>query len=728
MKTSAFHYRNWAVGTKLTSLTLMLVGALLIAAILLIGYATSSVLEQRSTVQISDETRGVINMVDMFDRSISSQVERFSNMFAHAFPEKFSLDAGRTVQVGDKATPVLRNGSTDLNLDFTIPDRFTAQTGVTATIFVKSGDDFVRVSTSVKKENGERAVGTLLDRAHPGYAALLADKSYTGLATLFGKQYITKYVPIKDAGGQLIGILYVGVDISDDIKALKDRIKALKIGQTGYFYVINAQKGKDFGTLLSGPGSGNKDFGATIAGPQDEGKNLLGLKNVNGKEFIKEMLEQKEGVLHYLWDNPNTAFKGEPKMAAFSFFPKWNWVIVGEIYSEEVTAEIAAIRNRLILCGAVFLLLVGVAMNLLIKRVVTRPLARACEAASTLAGGDLTVRMPVDRQDEIGQLMGAVNGISDGLAHVVADVRRGTEQIMTASSEIATGNLDLSSRTEQQAGSLEETASAMEELTTTVKQNADNAGQANQLALSASDVASQGGAVVGKVVDTMGSINESSRKIVDIISVIDGIAFQTNILALNAAVEAARAGEQGRGFAVVASEVRSLAQRSATAAKEIKTLIDDSVNKVEEGSKLVEQAGTTMNEVVSSVRRVTDIVGEISSASQEQRDGIEQIHIAISQMEQTTQQNAALVEQAAAAAQSLQNQAQTLTASVSTFKLDETHTMAFSPAPARPAPANKLKIEPKIKSKAAPAAKLPTAKKVLPSPTDSDKGGDWEQF
>ena len=718
MQTSAFHYRSWAVGTKLTSLTLALVGALFIVAMLLISYATSTVLEHRSMNQIAGETRGVVNMVDMFDRSVNSQVERFSNMFANSFPEKFSLDASRTVQIGDKATPVLRNGNTDLNLDFSIPDRFTAQTGVTATIFAKTGDDFVRVSTSVKKENGDRAVGTLLDRAHPGYAALLADKSYSGIATLFGKQYITKYTPIKDASGQLIGVLYVGVDISGDITALTNKIKALKIGETGYFYVINAKQGKDYGTL--------------IAGPKDEGKNLLGLKDVNGKEFIKDMLAQKEGVMRYMWDNPGTTgHAGEDKIVAFSQFPSWNWVIAGETYTAEVTREIAAMRNRFMLFGAIFLVLVGAVLVIVIRQVVTRPLARAREAADKLAGGDLTARLHVNQQDEIGQLMLAVNGISDGLAHVVADVRQGTEQITTASTEIASGNLDLSSRTEQQAGSLEETASAMEELTSTVKQNADNAQQANQLAQSASEVAVQGGAVVGQVIDTMGSINASSKKIVDIISVIDGIAFQTNILALNAAVEAARAGEQGRGFAVVASEVRSLAQRSASAAKEIKVLIDDSVDKVEAGSKLVEQAGATMTEVVASVRRVTDIVGEISSASQEQRDGIEQVNHAITQMEQTTQQNAALVEQAAAAAQSLQDQAHKLTASVSTFKLDETHAMSFTAATAAtPAPLRTVTVKPAAAIKrAAPATttatKLPAAKKALPSP---DKDSDWEQF
>ena len=293
----------------------------------------------------------------------------------------------------------------------------------------------------------------------------------------------------------------------------------------------------------------------------------------------------------------------------------------------------------------------------------------AAAIAGQIADGDLAVHIETKPGDKDSLLM-AMKGMRDKLAAIVTQVRVGSETISTASTEIARGNLDLSSRTEQQAGSLEETASSMEQLNSTVKQNAENAQQANQLAVAASDVAVQGGSIVSQVVQTMESINASSQKVVDIISVIDGIAFQTNILALNAAVEAARAGEQGRGFAVVASEVRSLAQRSASAAKEIKVLIGDSVGKVENGSKLVEQAGVTMHDIVTSIRRVTDVMSEITSANSEQSSGIEQVNEAIIQIDDMTQQNAALVEQAAAAAQSLQDQAANLTALVSVFKLD----------------------------------------------------------
>jgi methyl-accepting chemotaxis protein len=314
---------------------------------------------------------------------------------------------------------------------------------------------------------------------------------------------------------------------------------------------------------------------------------------------------------------------------------------------------------------------------------ITRPLNTAVMVSRQVAQGDLTAEITVKSKDEAGQLLQALHDMNSSLRNIVSNVRVGTETINTASSEIANGNLDLSGRTEQQAGALEETASAMEQLTSTVKQNADNARQANQLAASASEVAEQGGTVVSQVVQTMASINDSSRKIVDIISVIDGIAFQTNILALNAAVEAARAGEQGRGFAVVASEVRSLAQRSAAAAKEIKGLIDDSVEKVGAGSQLVAQAGNTMDEVVASVRRVTDVMSEITAASHEQSTGIEEVNRAIAQMDENTQQNAALVEQAAAAAQSLQEQAGKLSQLVSVFNLRGEALPGMAQQPAR---------------------------------------------
>ena len=338
-------------------------------------------------------------------------------------------------------------------------------------------------------------------------------------------------------------------------------------------------------------------------------------------------------------------------------------------------------RGRMQLAGLGGLaVLIAVALAVAITRSITSPLARAVHAVETVAAGDLTHRVHSDAQDETGQLLRALDGMGDQLRNVVGQVRQGADGVASASSQIARGNLDLSSRTEEQASALQQTAASMEQMTSTVRQNADNARTANQLAVSASELASRGGQVVDQVVGTMGDIHEASRKIVDIIGVIDAIAFQTNILALNAAVEAARAGEQGRGFAVVASEVRTLAQRSADAARQIKDLITASVERVDAGNTLVEEAGVVMRDVVAGVRRVTDIVGEISAASQEQTQGLEQVQHAITQMDAVTQQNAALVEEAAAATRALEAQSVQLVQAMVHFQVGQERAVTATPA------------------------------------------------
>jgi len=421
--------------------------------------------------------------------------------------------------------------------------------------------------------------------------------------------------------------------------------------------------------------------------------------------------------------------------------------------AQEAKATYEHTRNLMLGLGLA-ILVAAAALARWITVSITRPVRQALDVANAVAAGDLTSKVEVKGNCEVAQLLQALDTMNRQLVATVSTVRSSTDAIATASSEVAAGNLDLSSRTEQQAGSLEETASSMEELTSTVKQNADNARQANTLAETATGVAARGGQVIHEVVQTMEQIHAASGKIVDIISVIDGIAFQTNILALNAAVEAARAGEQGRGFAVVAGEVRSLAQRSAAAAKEIKGLIGDSSERVEAGSRLVKDAGATMEEIVTSVRHVADILNEISSASQEQSAGIQQINEAVTQMDGVTQQNAALVEQAAAASQSLQEQAGRLTEAVAVFKLDARaggferapapaaapassapRLAVTKPAPA-PAPAPASASAPasapakRAAAVAGPAAKPAAAKPAAASraPARDVVESDWEEF
>ncbi|MFZ6675871.1 methyl-accepting chemotaxis protein [Undibacterium sp. Xuan67W] len=520
--------------------------------------------------------------------SQKSRMKHFSKQFQQAVKGEIRLDRTQLIEVGGRLTPVLQHGSTVINMDFSLVDGFFRQTGTAATVFVKDGDDFVRISTSIKKENGDRAIGTPLDRAHPGYKRLIQGESYIGYATLFGIQYITQYNPVKDASGAIIGILFVGINVSNQAQmGISTKVSLTVFGLVSLLVLI-------FIAVLSG----------------------------NLQELAPQQSE-----------------------------------------------KVASLRNWAMLTAIVAVGVLSVLMNSLIKAMVSRPLQDAMRGAQKLAAGDLTMLLHIGRRDEIGQLMQSINGIGTGLTGVVGSVRSGTDQLTVVTSEIASGNNDLSARTESQASSLEETVSTMEQLTMTVKQNATNAQRANQLVSSASQVATQGQQVVSQVVDMMSTIQQSSRKIGDIIGTIESIAFQTNILALNAAVEAARAGEQGRGFAVVASEVRNLAQRSSGAAKEIKTLIGESVSQVNTGNQLVEKAGKTMGDIVVSVQDVAEIMTQITEAGNEQSVSISEINLAIVHIDEMTQQNAALVEQAAAAASSLHEQAAKLSQVVGTFKL-----------------------------------------------------------
>jgi methyl-accepting chemotaxis protein len=503
---------------------------------------------------------------------------------------------------------------------------------------------------------------------------------------------------------------------SDAKRNAMEAIKAFRYGDGEYFWI--------------------QDMDARVVmhpiKPDLDGKDLSQTKDPTGlylfAEFSKTVKASGAGFVFYMWPKPGSAVDVQKASYVKGFAP-WGWIVGSGVYLDKINSMVWA-RSINFLIFALAIMAAIIVICLFIARSITKPMHHAIRVAQAVASGDLTTRIDVKNKNETGQLMQALKDMNASLLKTVQQVRIGTDTMATASAQIAAGNMDLSSRTEQQAGSLEETASSMEELTSTVKQNADNAKQANQLAQSASEVALKGGEVVAQVVQTMDGINSSSKKIVDIIGVIDGIAFQTNILALNAAVEAARAGEQGRGFAVVATEVRSLAQRSAAAAKEIKVLIDDSVGKVDAGSALVAQAGSTMEQVVDSVKRVTDIMAEITAASNEQSSGIEQVNHALTEMDGVTQQNAALVEQAAAAAAALEDQANSLAQVVSVFRLDTAQATApalasVAPNPGRPVAAVAAA---RPQKKAAPPRITAAASERRPKAVKPVADDSWEEF
>ncbi|MEA3123497.1 MAG: methyl-accepting chemotaxis protein [Caballeronia sp.] len=652
-----FNIRRASVGAKFAILACALAATVVASFTIAVTHLAGQQINAQALERMDDDSRAIGTMIRLYDKAVSAEVERYMTLFSSFLPTDFTLDETQKVDIGGMATPTFKAGNTPMNLDFSIPDQFLDRSGAIATVFARTGDDFVRVTTSLKKQDGARAIGTLLDRKSPAYAPMLGGKRFIGMATLFGKQYITEYKPVTDSSGRVIGALFVGVDVTPEIKTLQQNIRDLTIGQNGYFFVVDASNGPNRGKLLVHPGAG----GTTTP-----------LADERIAPF-KQMLDAKEGRLSF--DAPEIADAADPKVHGgakeiiFRTVPEWQWLIGGIAYRDELLADVHATRNRFLLIGLIVIAAFVAVLLFAVARLVGRPLAELTQASERIAAGDLSVRLATKREDDIGRLMTAIDGIATGLARIVTQVRSASADMSDGTGRIAAGSSDISLRIATQASSLEETAASMEQITSTVQQNAANTAQADQLVASASEAARAGGDAVGRVVATMGEIDASARKISDITSVIEGIAFQTNILALNAAVEAARAGEHGRGFAVVASEVRALAQRSSVAVKEIEALIAESVGRVADGYRIAEEARGTMNGIVERVARVNAIIGEISVASREQSSGIEQVNLAVSQIGEATQQNAALVGEAEQSTAGLHEQAEQLSRAVSVFRL-----------------------------------------------------------
>jgi len=864
----------------------LLVGAgvlfILGSTTLIVAWQAGGSLNRQATSELVTAVDVGERMLDVYDRNLGEATQRLYDTFLAFLPE-YDIEVGDegAVVIGEHEAPALYMGETLLNGNYDAVDRFTMATEGVATVFARTGDDFIRVTTSLRREDGLRAEGTLLARDHPAYPLMLEGRDYTGPAVLFGRDYITHYGPITDWEGNTTAIFFIGMPYGESLQALKDTMRETRIGQAGHFFAIDA--------------SGGRNHGELTVHPFLEGRRIEDLDDADGGAMLQRILAEGPGT-YRLRARLAADGRAEDLVAVVDAFEPWGWLVVGVESRSALNAASWRLFTVMGLLGLVALAILVGGLMWLSRQLITRPLGEAVEAVSEVADGNLDVQLSMDRHDEIGTLyhslqrmvdeirgrieadrrvagenlrirraldasstcvmiadtdrriiyanaavldmlraesaelrtqlpdfdvdaviggsidqfhanpahqrdllsgltgthrarirvgdahfslaaspvddddgervgyvvewvdrtaevgverevgeiieaasvgvldrrvalegkqgfhlvladgvnslldtqQASVNAVQEVLSamargdltrtidadfqgafgeikrdanrtveqlrRIVAGIQRSAEAINVAAGEIAAGNNDLSRRTESQAASLEETASSMEELTATVRQNAEHAREARGLAGGASQAAERGGSVVGEVVQTMAGISESSKRIGDIIGVIDGIAFQTNILALNAAVEAARAGEQGRGFAVVASEVRSLAQRSADAAREIKQLISESTRRVGEGSQLVDQAGAAMGEIVEQVHRVSGIIAEIAAASDEQAAGIEQVNGTVTQMDEVTQQNAALVEEASASARALEEQAGGLAEAVAIFRLEATAT------------------------------------------------------
>ena len=515
-----------------------------------------------------------VNMKRLF--SVRGRVEHLSSDFFRRFDGEFSADAASLVEIGGRAVPTVRCGTKPLNLDFSIPDSFTGETGASATVFVRLEQDFLRITTSVKAADGKRAVGTLLDRSHPAYRSLQSGRAYTGYATIFGKQYMTKYEPMRDGAGQVIGALYVGLSVHD-------------MASLGVAVRLAAWLGV---------------AGAAVA--------LAGFKLLT-------------------------------LLAAGAWMP----------YLLALLVALSA----------------GGLAYWLVRREVAIPLHAAKSAAQRMADGDLTAQVAVDRRDDIGQVLLAINSISVGLAAVVGNVRQASEAIQRGLLEVADDSRDLAGHAGQQADEVVNIVASVKNVTALVERNGQSAHEANKLVASSAGVATDSGKVVGQVVDSMESIRAGAYRIGEIVGLIDGIAFQTNILALNAAVEAARAGESGRGFAVVAAEVRALAQRSAGAAKEIAALVGDSVGQAEAGGRFAVQAGDGMRQMLASIAQAVDAVQDIDRAGRQQHEGIAEVGAAIDEMRRMSEESMEIVRRSVESMERMEQQVQLLTKAVEAFKI-----------------------------------------------------------
>lgn len=646
-------------------------------------------LEKRTEQDLAQQVMLLANSMSSYNSALADSASKLTAVFGTYFPGEFRIDPEKSVAIGDKETPAVMAGSILLNLNTQIVDRFTKVTGAVCTVFARSGDDFIRVSTSLKKEDGNRAIGTALDRKHPAYQGLLKGEDFIGKAALFGKDYMTKYMPIKDVGGKVIAVLFIGVDFTEGLKVLKEKIRSIKIGKTGYIYVLDANEGKDAGKLQIHPAK--------------EGGNILDAKDTDGREFVKDIIKMKDGVIRYHWINKELGEKvPREKSVAFHYLKEWNWIICAGASLDELSTEAKVLRNAMIVATLLVVVILVLSFMVIVRLWITKPLQQAVAETSLLAAGDF--RKVADFEaggpksvDEVEQLTAEIQHMAASLKNLLIKIDRASQEVSSAAALVNSTAEQIATGSEEVAAQSATVATAGEEMSATSGDIAHNCLMAAEGAERATKSAQSGSEVVDKTVAVMGQIAERvhesaktveglgvrSDQIGEIIGTIEDIADQTNLLALNAAIEAARAGEQGRGFAVVADEVRALAERTTRATKEIGQMIKSiqnetkgavdamelGVRQVETGTKEAARSGEALRDILEQINDVAMQVNQIATAAEEQTATTSEISNNIQQITEVVLQTSQGAHESATAASQLKGNAEELQRLVSAFKL-----------------------------------------------------------
>jgi len=681
MNTHNASFGNMSIAGKLNAVIVVAIAGVLGAAGIFLSVWLSSQLEARSVAELQRTNRQVVDMIDAYAAALERSAEMLGGQFAAGLPKRLALDGARMLQTAGGSFPALHGGDTVLNNNLALVDAFTATTGGVATVFVRQGDDFFRVATSLKKQDGERALGTPLGAKHPAFAPVTAGNPYTGRASLFGREYMTRYIPLKDEAGQVIGIAFIGMDFTDGMLALRKKVLGIKVGETGYVFALDAVK----------------EPGMAMIHPAAEGKNLSEAKDSNGRHFVKEMLAMKQGVIRYDWANKE---RGETatrqKVTVFDTYDKWGWLVGTGSYLDEFVRDVRSLQIQFAIAGLVVAAALVGAVFFATRRWVSSPLGEALALTRRVADGDLTVSVRATSRDEVGQLLTATNAICVQLRGMVGEVNEGIGSLADGVRKLASASQEVAHGSGEQSDAAAAMAAAVEEMTTSIDVVSSNAQEARTMAEKSGVVSGSGAAVIDSAIQGMGSIaatvresstvvarlGEQSREITSIVNVIREIADQTNLLALNAAIEAARAGEQGRGFAVVADEVRKLAERTTQSTQEIATMVDqiqngannavDSMNvgvkQVEEGVDLANKAGASIAEIKHGAASVDVAVSGISDALREQTVAAQDIAGNVARIAQQAERNHTQAQQTSATAADLERIAERLRQSIAKFR------------------------------------------------------------